>query len=301
MNDSGCRLCGAATIEVGRKQSDYSQRRYTVRHCPTCRFSYVADPWTDFEKIYSTEYYAGHGADPLVDYLFELEHPNETIRNYEWAGILQVIKSLVDLKPETQWLDYGCGNGGLVRYVRQHTNCQIVGFDEGWIRDKAVMTGIPYLERAQLDACRETFDVITAIEVLEHIIDPLEVLKQIRALLKPGGLFFFTTGNAQPFRDQLLSWQYLVPDIHVSFFEPETIARALTLAGFQPEFRGFTSGFTNIIRFKILKNLRLQRRSVVERVLPWGLLARIADAQRSVTAHPIGWAVPSRSSETNAP
>src|SRR5262249_15252491 len=133
----------------------------------------------------------------------------ETIRNYEWAGILRAIRSLVDLKPETQWLDYGCGNGGLVRYVREHADCRIVGFDEGWIRDKAVMMGIPYLEKAQLEAYRGAFDVITAIEVLEHIIDPLDVLKQIRMLLKPGGLFFFTTGNAQPFRDQLLSWPYI--------------------------------------------------------------------------------------------
>jgi SAM-dependent methyltransferase len=288
MNSINCRLCGADTIEIGHKLSAYSQRQYAIRHCPVCHFSFVADPWTEFEKIYSAEYYAGRGADPLVDYVFELEHPDKTIRTYEWAGILEIVGSLIDLKPNTQWLDFGCGNGGLVRYVREHTASQIVGFDEGWICDKAAKMGIPYLAKAQLDDQQGQYDIITAIEVLEHTIDPLATLQQIRRLLKPGGIFFCTTGNAQPFRDRLLSWKYVVPDIHVSFFEPSTLSHALTLAGFQPEYRGFVPGFANIIRFKVLKNLGIQRRSMIERLLPWNLLARLADARLSVTAHPIG-------------
>jgi SAM-dependent methyltransferase len=290
MSAPACRLCGASTTGVGSKRSTYSGRCYRMCHCPSCHFSFVADPWTEYEKIYSADYYAGQGADPSIDYLFELEYPKQTIRAYEWSGILQVISSLIDLNPRTRWLDFGCGNGGLVRYVRERAGCRIVGFDEGWIRDRAAAIGIPYLDKAQLASCAQTFDIITAIEVLEHMVDPLDGLKQIRHLLKPGGLFFFTTGNAQPFRARLLSWEYVAPDIHVSFFEPQTIARALTLAGFQAEFRGFMPGFADIIRFKILKNLRVRRRSSAERLLPWSLLARLVDARMSITAHPIGWA-----------
>jgi len=299
-NDPYCRVCGAATIELGQKQSVYSQRCYAIRHCVTCRFSFVANPWTEFERIYSAEYYAGRGADRSVDYLFELEHPRETVRTYEWAGILEAVESLVQVQPTTRWLDFGCGNGGLVRYVREHANCQIVGFDQGWIRDTAAAAGIPYLDKAELDAHRESFDIVTGIEVLEHIIDPLEALRQVRSLLKTGGLFFFTTGNAQPYRQRLLSWPYLLPDIHVSFFEPQTMARALRRTGFEPEFRGFSAGFSDIIRFKVLKDLRLRRRSIFERMLPWPLLARVVDASRAVTAHPIGWAAPSASDDASA-
>jgi len=286
-----CRLCGATTVEVGRKFGTYSRHWYNIRHCPSCRFSYVANPWTEYEKIYAAEYYAGEGADPLVDYLFELEHPQETIRQYEWAGILHIVQSLMRLEPHIQWLDFGCGNGALVRHVRRHGLCDIVGFEEGWIRDKAVATGIPIMDRAQLETCVHRFDIVTAIEVLEHIVDPLEFLTTVYRVLKPGGLFFCTTGNAQPFRNHLLSWKYLVPEIHVSFFEPETLARALTLTGFRPECKGFLAGFTNVIRFKVLKNLRMRRSSLVEQMLPWRVIARCLDWRLKITAHPVGWAM----------
>jgi SAM-dependent methyltransferase len=285
-----CRLCNTPTIEIGRKYGNYSQVSYALRHCPICRFSFVANPWLDYEKVYSAEYFSGQGADPLIDFMFELEHPLQTIRQYEWHGILELVKLLTPLGPDTRWLDFGCGNGGLVRYVRERETCQIVGFEDGWIRERAIKMGIPILDRSDLDACIRMFDVVTAIEVLEHLVDPLDILTRIHRLAKPGGLFFFTTGNAKPWRDRLLQWRYVVPEVHVSYFEPETIARALSLAGFRPEFRGFLPGFTNIIRFKVLKNLRLRRPSRIERALPWGVLTRIVDHQLEITAHPIGWA-----------
>jgi SAM-dependent methyltransferase len=177
-----------------------------------------------------------------------------------------------------------------VRYVSNHSSCHIVGFEDGWIRNKAIDLKISMIDREQLDSRVHSFDIVTAIEVLEHVVEPLEVLKKIHRLLKPGGLFFYTTGNAQPLRTRLLSWKYLVPEIHVSFFEPETLAYALTRAGFYPEFKGFLPGFTNIIRFKVLKNLHIRRPSLLEQVLPWRVLARIVDLRFKITAHPIGWA-----------
>ena len=88
----------------------------------------------------------------------------------------------------------------------------------------------------------------------------------------------------------MLFWRYLIPEIHVSFFEPETLAYALARAGFHPEFKGFLPGFANIIRFKVLKNLHIRRPSMVEQLLPWNVLSRIVDFRCKITAHPIGWA-----------
>jgi len=277
-------------MEVGRSWGKYSKSFYTIRHCCRCRFSFVANPCTDFEKIYSAGYYSGRGADPLVDYVFELEHPRNTIRQYEWQGVLQFIRSLVSLGPDTKWLDFGCGNGGLVRYVSERAPCQIVGFEEGLIRDAAIAMKIPILDKTHLATRANEFDIVTAIEVLEHAVDPLHELTRIRRLLKTGGLLFLTTGNARPFRNRLLSWRYIIPEIHISFFEPETMASAMILAGFRPEFRNYSPGFANIIRFKVLKNLRARRPHVFEKILPWGILARLIDLRYKFSGHPIGWA-----------
>lgn len=285
-----CKICDGAAARLGSKKGASKREPFQLWHCPVCHYSFVSNPWTDYQEIYTEAYYRGKGVDPMVDYLFELEEPLRSVRLYEWRGILARVASLIDLKAETRWLDFGCGNGGLVRYCAQNRDMHVFGHEQGWIKEKAASYGIPFLDSAQLDALEGTFDVVTAIEVIEHVTDPLDVLGRIRRLLRPGGLFFFTTGNAKPFRKKLLSWSYFVPEIHISLYEPETLGRALTLAGFRPEFVGFGPGHADIIKFKVLKNLGIRRISPLQRFIPWGFLSRLVDLKYGTTAHPIAWA-----------
>jgi SAM-dependent methyltransferase len=284
-----CKICGTPSVAAGTRWGQIEGRAFHLRRCIRCHFAFVADPCTDYARLYSELYYRGEGADPLVDYQFELEHPEQTVRRYEWRGIYQAVASLIALTPVTEWLDFGCGNGGLVRYCRSR-GVSAVGFEEGSIVKNATAAGIPLLTQADLTDRIGRFDVITAIEVLEHLDHPLETLRQIRRLLKPDGLFFFTTGNASPYRDRLASWSYVIPEIHISFYEPDSLREALERSGFSADFRGYLPGFTDIIRFKILKNLRVRTRSAWEGVLPWSVLAHAAHVRYRVTAHPIGWA-----------
>lgn len=290
MSEKNCPICSGATEQTGSKQGEFKKDQFFLNRCTNCQFTFVVNPWTDYAAIYSDDYYAGKGADPLVDYFFELDHAEKTIRNYEWRGIVKTVSGLVALKPETRWLDYGCGNAGLVRYGLENKVCQIMGYDEGAIIDRVKTLRIPVLNQSELEQASGSFDVITAIEVLEHIADPIAFLKQIKSLLKPGGLFFLTTGNAKPFRKQIEKWSYVVPEVHISFFEPETLCYALRLAGFRPQFIKVFSGYSDIIRYKVLKSLRIRERLFLERMLPWFLLSRIIDWRYGVSKHPIGWA-----------
>jgi len=282
-----CRVCGSTALKpAGTVVGRFTPRNFSLQQCHECWFACIADPWTDFSTIYSEAYYNGRGADPLVDYVFELEHPDETVRVYEWRGIMQVLSSLTSIGPTTRWLDFGCGNGGLIRWARAQGAAAAIGHETGWIADRARAAGVPMLSEDQLNELDGQFDLITAIEVLEHVPDPVDVLSTLRRLLKPGGRLFLTTGNARPFRARLRSWRYVVPEIHVSFFEPETLALAMTRAGLTPAFPGFVPGFADIVRFKVLKSLRVRRRNIFERLVPWSVAARVIDARFGVSAHP---------------
>jgi 2-polyprenyl-3-methyl-5-hydroxy-6-metoxy-1,4-benzoquinol methylase len=285
-----CKICAAPAMLLGVRQGTFKPQSFEIFRCDNCGFAFVNNPWLDYKEIYSEAYYKGQGADRFVDYLFELHNPTKTVRQYEWRGIVEAVRSCMPLRPDVRWLDFGCGNGGLVRHCLEHLACSVSGYEDGWIRDQALNLGIPLMTRDALDAALGTFDIVTAIEVVEHLVDPLMELRLIRSLLKPGGLLLITTGNAAPHRERLFEWGYFLPEVHVSLFEPRTLARALRESGFRAEFKGYLPGFDDIIRFKVLKSLGFHTTSPGERALPWKILSRIVNKKSQVTAHPIGWA-----------
>jgi SAM-dependent methyltransferase len=273
---------------VGEVPSQYSGRTFSLARCSTCSYTFVTNPRTDFAAIYDDAYYSGSGADPLVDYEREMDDPR-TVRIYEWQGVVDAVASLTELSPRTRWLDYGGGLGGLVRYVDETIGCDVVGFDEGYGIDRMRDRGIPHVTRAELDERDGSFDVVTAIEVIEHLCDPVDMLRDVRRVLAPGGIVFLTTGNAAPHRDDLSRWSYAgVPDVHVGFFEPPTLAAALEAAGLEVVWPGFVPGLDQVIRYKVLKTARVHRRNSLERLVPWRSFTRLVDSRYRTSAMPAG-------------
>jgi len=287
--DHSCPICRAETLELGAKRGSRFGQSFQLRACPACTFKFVADPSTDYASIYDEAYYAGRGSDPMVDYATEYFHPQDTIRRHDWEGIAEVVTAL---RPNGgRWLDYGCGNGALVRHVAGNKEWDIVGHDIGAWANRARSDNLPILDAQELEAHRGTFDVITAIEVIEHIVDPVEFLTGLRRLARPGALVFITTLNADAAPRNFLKWNYILPEIHVSFFTPKALAVALEKSGFQPTYPGFVSGWEKIIRFKVLKNLGVRRHAAWQSLLGWPLLARLIDARVEVTKLPTGTAI----------
>jgi SAM-dependent methyltransferase len=281
-----CVICGSAAGPAGSKTSSFSGRAFALAHCPSCHYSFVVEPRTDFADLYNDDYYRGLGADPLTDYEGELKDPR-SLRRYEWRGIAEIVDGLPVRRPGLRWLDYGAGLGGLVLEARAR-GADAYGFDEGYPATRMAATGVPSLAEPELASRRGTFDVVTAIEVLEHLVDPLAVLSEIATLLAPGGYVFATTGNAEPFRGRLARWQYVRPDIHIGFFEPGTLAFAFERVGLEPVYERGSPGFRDLCRYKVLKTLGAKRRSTWEQLIPWPIAARVVDHRYGVSAHPLG-------------
>jgi SAM-dependent methyltransferase len=287
VNSPDCAVCGSATTPAGPVQSSFSGRAFELASCSTCHYSFVVDPRTDFSALYDEQYYRGQGADHTVDYERELADAR-TVRVYEWRAMLKIVEHLRGPLFGVRWLDYGCGLGGFVRYAR-NLGVETYGFDEGYAADRMRKADIPAIEVSDLDSASGSFDVVTAIEVVEHLPQPIPMLERIAGLLRPGGLIFLTTGNAEPFRGRLESWSYVKPDIHVGYFEPPTVEVAFRRVGLEPSFPGFVPGFTDLIHYKVLKNFGVKRRHWAERCVPWPLVARAVDRRYRVSAHPVGW------------
>jgi len=281
-----CRICGSDSISVETVKGKWCPRDYHIQACPHCGFSFVGDPDRDYEAIYSEEYYKGEGADPTIDYAGEMEYPHLTIRNYEWDGIVRWIGSLCEEIP-CSWLDFGCGNGGLARFARQR-GYNVHGYDESPVAREGRQKGVPILSREEFEETGPRYDVVTAIEVLEHLEDPISALRTIRSKLKNGGIFVYTTGNASRRPEKFSDWKYVVPEIHISYFQPKTMEVALAKTGFKPDYRGVPPGHEGVIRYKILKNLGVKRMAVGEKLLPWKAIARLANYRYGIFDFPVG-------------
>ncbi len=101
-------------------------------------------------------------------------------------------------------LDVGCG-GGILAESMAKEGAIVTGLDMGKeplevARLHALETGtqLTYIQSTIEDHAIEnagTYDVVTCMEMLEHVPDPLSVIRSCAALVKPGGHVFFSTLN----------------------------------------------------------------------------------------------------------
>lgn len=104
-------------------------------------------------------------------------------------------------------LDVGCG-GGILSESMAGKNASVTGID---LSDKALQVArlhllesgrqVNYRKIAVEDMaveCPGSFDIVTCLEMLEHVPDPASVISSCAKLVKPGGWVFFSTLNRNP-------------------------------------------------------------------------------------------------------
>ncbi|MEO8419013.1 MAG: bifunctional 2-polyprenyl-6-hydroxyphenol methylase/3-demethylubiquinol 3-O-methyltransferase UbiG [Methylophilaceae bacterium] len=119
---------------------------------------------------------------------------------------LDFIDGKVDLQ-DKRVLDVGCG-GGILSESMSEKGADVMGIDLG---EKALKVAqlhrlesgvkVDYRLISVEDLAQEmpeSFDVITCMEMLEHVPDPAAVVRACAALVKPGGTVFFSTINRNP-------------------------------------------------------------------------------------------------------
>ncbi len=116
-------------------------------------------------------------------------------------------------------LDIGTGNGAFLRRsVEAGFACHGVDLNK-WMLDKAqVLVPAAKLQHGEITELTfdTTFDVITFIDVFEHLLNPLEYVKRIDELLNPGGLLVLETPDiaSDGWRHHKLEWAHCKPHEH---------------------------------------------------------------------------------------
>ena len=148
-------------------------------------------------------------------------------------------------------LDVGCG-GGILSDAMARAGANVLGID---LADKALKVaqlhaletqtpGVQYRSISAEDLAAEQaaqFDVVTCMEMLEHVPDPASVVSACATLVKPGGWVFFSTLNRNPksFLFAIVGAEYILNMLprgtheYAKFIQPSELAthcRAVDLA-----------------------------------------------------------------------
>jgi 2-polyprenyl-6-hydroxyphenyl methylase / 3-demethylubiquinone-9 3-methyltransferase len=156
-----------------------------------------------------------------------------------------------------QVLDVGCG-GGILADSMARRGAQVLGID---LASKALKVAqlhaleaqtpnIDYREISAEDLAAEQagrYDIVTCMEMLEHVPQPASVVRACAALVKPGGWVFFSTinRNAKAWLFAVVGAEYVLNMLprgthdYAKFIRPSELARDVRDAGLeQHELRG---------------------------------------------------------------
>ena len=133
-------------------------------------------------------------------------------------------------------LDIGCGNGAWLE-IASGAGWDAAGVEPDDVsREQARAAGFDVRETiADWLAEPGSFDYVTMSHVIEHVHDPLKLLRDSLALLRPGGGIFIDTPNIDALGHQLYgpNWRGLEPPRHLVLFNRASLTDAVSRSGFK--------------------------------------------------------------------
>lgn len=144
-------------------------------------------------------------------------------------------------------LDIGCG-GGLVCEPMARLGAQVTGIDAdvqaiNVAKAHAAQSNVKIDYKAVTTAdLTQTYDIVLALEIIEHVSNPAQFVQDVAALVKPGGLVIFSTLNRTPksfalgivAAEYLLRWVPAGTHTWKKFVKPSELARLARAAGLAP-------------------------------------------------------------------
>jgi 2-polyprenyl-3-methyl-5-hydroxy-6-metoxy-1,4-benzoquinol methylase len=122
-------------------------------------------------------------------------HRNPLINWLFWQRLRKVMEHIQRSAPYERVFDFGCGSGVMLPYLSQISS-QVIAMDVDLYPLECVQAYIPLASNVEVkDAAKSyisnlpanSFDLIIALDVLEHVKDLPRTLSELLGLLKPGG------------------------------------------------------------------------------------------------------------------
>lgn len=194
--------------------------------CRECRLVFVHDIYPEF--VEDTQHLDG-------TYVFD---------RVERAGPRALAKFDEFLTPLERWrrlgrlLEVGCGQGQFLERAAERgwsvQGVEILPPVAARARERGLEVFLGTLEEARFPV--GSFDAVVMREVIEHVVEPVALLREVARVLRPGGVAALGTGNAASWAARLrrARWPYyrFGGHLHIRFWSPSAAAALARAAGF---------------------------------------------------------------------
>lgn len=206
---------------ASRKVPEYMH--YELRECRQCRVL-MAVGAPDAAEL--SEKYAGAAFDSQ-------EEAGDASRTY-----FSYLQKYLPNFPRGRALDIGTGEGSYLRCLRQAGVKEVVGVEPSAAPIEAADESIRGAIRQEMFHADRfeagSFDMISCFQTVEHIPDPVTLVRDISSLLKEGGVAYMVCHDYRSAVNRLLGTRSPIYDIeHLQIFSRKSIEKLLTDQGFR--------------------------------------------------------------------
>jgi 2-polyprenyl-3-methyl-5-hydroxy-6-metoxy-1,4-benzoquinol methylase len=248
-----CKICNNQNYKfigkpvINKNFPNGEKNNYQILQCSKCKFYFIS-PEIDltqgqWQQLYERDYFAGAN----------VTNWHKKLRDQERKFRLEYISSKLTI-PKDKFLDMGCGEGFVLREAREYgfnpygldiaKNLSSENADNNFFIGNIFEAKYP----------DDYFSVIYMDSVLEHILTPIETLKELKRILKPGGVLFLIVPNEDSLMNSYIKTLYtltfqsnkygkikpFVSPYHVQGFNPISLRTALKNVQFNSiEIKGF--------------------------------------------------------------
>jgi SAM-dependent methyltransferase len=224
--------------------------------CQQCHFCYV-DKLPKDSLFYETLY-------SQVQYDYKYEHNYHGKKNIHEDIKHQLIKYCSSGK----LLDIGTWCGTLLSFMKDTysvVGCEISQPAANYAKSLGLEVRIGSFD--SIDFVPESFDVITIIDVLEHLPQPREVLEKIYRLLKLNGVVYIKVPNIQSQinKQKFLRFLQLSSEgvcqnyIHINHFSHQSLSSVLLSLGFEILEKGYTKAEVWDLTYPDPRNIKIKK------------------------------------------
>lgn len=233
-----CKLCNSGDIKTvyndiirNGRLGEYTKSPVLIYQCLDCNVIWHENIVSDLKQYYESKEYRQSLEGSSEEGDFYRKHDRETLDKFQYTG--------TDIFRKKSVVDIGCGCGAFLDFIKGVAS-SIIAIEPSEtyrkIMDTKGFATYPYIKDAMNDWA-EKAEVVTSFDVIEHVSDPAEFMRDIYSLLSCSGQAIIGTPTDAPVMRGLLGKIYekklLFSTQHLWIFSEKSLRNLARKAGFE--------------------------------------------------------------------